>query len=772
MVKRKWPPMNASSSGRKSCVVCKVTPKASSGASSLAIRRRAPLGGTSTDLKYDLRKTFQKRGATIETQNIADRGMAPRAPRKRKYLLIALAGVVAIAVVAAGAVFGSSLLTSHTSKARVAATPAPVRTATPPPPPPLLAAESGLLNWSLAAPLSRMAVFASGTGQLVIAGGLTAGKTTTNSISTLDTTTGASTLTSHLGLPVHDAASAISAGTMEVFGGGSANSTDTTQALAGPQGAASAAKLPQLRSDASAVTVGTTTYIIGGYDGTHADANVLSTVDGKTFANAGVLPVPVRYSAVAALGGKIYVFGGIAIGGARDGKPIDAVQIIDTATHQITLASWKLPEPLQGSAAAVIDGEMFLVGGQSDTVQVDTPGLGTTQLPGLVTAGSETARTIWAVDVTKGAFPVAGHLQVAVSNAGIAVLGSTAWVVGGESNGHVVATVQMIKPDAKFGTAGALGAGSPYFGDKLLIADRGNNQVLVMDAAMNITFRYPATGASTKTGGFYFPDDAFFSNNGTQIISNQEDNKTIVKISYPAGTQTWAYGHPLQGGTAPGFLRSPDDAYQLKNGQIIVADDGNCRVLFINPDGTVASQIGTDGSCTHRPPTGLGSPNGDTPLYDGNVLISEIRGSWVSEYTPAGALVWTTHLPIAYPSDPQQLGASAATNPDLYLIADYAKPGAILTFNKAGQVLSMYKPTAGPGMLNHPSLVEQLPSGVFMANDDYRDRMVAIDPGTGAVVWQYGVSDVPGTAAGMLNQVDGFDILAPDGSTPTHGATG
>jgi hypothetical protein len=61
---------------------------------------------------------------------------------------------------------------------------------------------------------------------------------------------------------------------------------------------------------------------------------------------------------------------------------------------------------------------------------------------------------------------------------------------------------------------------------------------------------------------------------------------------------------------------------------------------------------------------------------------------------------------------------------------------------------------------------------VYMANDDDRDRMVAIDPGTGALVWQYGVSDTPGTAPGMLNKVDGFDLLAPDGTTPTHGSTG
>jgi len=74
-------------------------------------------------------------------------------------------------------------------------------------------------------------------------------------------------------------------------------------------------------------------------------------------------------------------------------------------------------------------------------------------------------------------------------------------------------------------------------------------------------------------------------------------------------------------------------------------------------------------------------------------------------------------------------------------------------------------------MLDHPSLVELLPSGVFMANDDYNNRIAAIDPGTGALVWQYGSTGRAGTAAGLLTTPDGFDIRGPTGTTPTHPAT-
>jgi len=395
------------------------------------------------------------------------------------------------------------------------------------------------------------------------------------------------------------------------------------------------------------------------------------------------------------------------------------------------------------------------------------PGLGTTQLSGQAGAAGSAVSTIWAFDsATKRLLP-AGRLQVPVSHAAIAVTGSTAWIVGGESGGALVSAVQMLHRDPAFGTAGAAGAGSPFFGAKLLIADRGNNRLLMMDAAMNVVWRYPSPSVPRDPLRFYFPDDAFFSDHGTAIISNQEQNETIIKLAYPSGKIIWSFGHPGRAGTAPGYLNEPDDAYLLKNGQVTVADAQNCRVLVINANRTVAHQIGTDGACVHRPPASMGSPNGDTPLADGNLLVSEINGSWVSEYTPAGRLVWTVHLPISYPSDPQQLG------PDRYLIADYASPGQILEFNRQGTILYRYRATSGPGTLNHPSLAELLPtSGVFMANDDYNDRMVAVDPATGALVWQYGITGKPGDAPGELNTPDGFDLLLPNGSTPTHPVTG
>ena len=159
----------------------------------------------------------------------------------------------------------------------------------------------------------------------------------------------------------------------------------------------------------------------------------------------------------------------------------------------------------------------------------------------------------------------------------------------------------------------------------------------MIDAARNLQWQYPSAAMPPPPGGFYFPDDAFFFHKGTGIISNQEENHTIVEIGYPSGKILWQYGHPGQPGSAPGYLNQPDDAYLLKNGDITVADAHErpdpVPLARRDPD---LSQIGTNGVAVHNPPTGVGYPNGDTPLANGNVLVSEINGSWITEYTPGG----------------------------------------------------------------------------------------------------------------------------------------
>ncbi len=293
---------------------------------------------------------------------------------------------------------------------------------------------------------------------------------------------------------------------------------------------------------------------MGGYTGTYADPTVLATTDGVKFTAVARLRVPVRYPAVASAAGKLFVFGGQAISGPQAGVPVNDIQEVDPTTHSAAVVA-QLPEPLQASAAVEIRGNIYLAGGDTTTPQLTPSGVGSANLtvPSQATGSSKlfTTATIWAFDPTSRRTLIAGRLQVPVSHAGIAVVGDHAWVIGGESGGSQVGAVQMMTPNAAFGTAGAPGAGSPYFGGRLLIADRGNNRLLLLDSSDRVVWRFPSSSSGRDRIGFVYPDDAFFIHHGTAIISNQEQQDTIEELAFPSGKVIWAYGHPRQPGLDP-----------------------------------------------------------------------------------------------------------------------------------------------------------------------------------------------------------------------------
>jgi hypothetical protein len=145
-------------------------------------------------------------------------------------------------------------------------------------------------------------------------------------------------------------------------------------------------------------------------------------------------------------------------------------------------------------------------------------------------------------------------------------------------------------------------------------------------------------------------------------------------------------------------------------------------------------------------------PNGDTPLADGGVLVTEI-GGWVDRFNRAGKLVWSIATPTDCPSDAQLLPDGDV------LVAGYNAPGRIDILTPRGRIVWTYERRSGPGALTQPSLAVMLPNGMIAATDDRDNRVVVIDPGTKRIVWQYGHDGVPGSAPGYLRKPDGLDLL-------------
>jgi hypothetical protein len=289
----------------------------------------------------------------------------------------------------------------------------------------------------------------------------------------------------------------------------------------------------------------------------------------------------------------------------------------------------------------------------------------------------------------------------------------------------------------------------------LLIADRGNDRILLVDAAHRVRWSFPTRRDRARGLHLNFNDDAFVARGGRSIVANEEEAHTIVAISIRTHQRVHLFGLPGVRGSGASLLNTPDDAYPLPNGSVVVADAYNCRILWISAR-RIVRQLGEDRICRHDPPRRFGPVNGDTPLANGGLLISEITGHWVDEIGPGGQLRWAVQPLVRYPSDPQPVPGGRV------LLADYSNPGQVIVMNDRGAVLWRYGPAAGAGRLDHPSLALWLGGGKVAVTDDYRDRVVVIDMPSKRIIWQYGRTDQPGSRSGYLKTPDGLDLVPLD----------
>jgi hypothetical protein len=600
--------------------------------------------------------------------------------------------------------------------------------------------------------------------RVVLLGGLTGAQSSTSAVTVLS----GRGVVGRSALPEaqHDAQAAALGGSVYVFGGGQLSSFDHILRYEPTSGrVSSVGTLPTPASDVAVATLGETAYVVGGYDGVHYLDTILAWRPGSPAQVVGHLPFGLRYAAVAPAAGALVIAGGTKEGGVSDaifrftpgaGAGKGSISQIGT-----------LPNPLTHSSAAELGARVYVVGGREQA------------------SGAQTGAVL-AVDPASGAVERVGTLALPLSDAAVLAQPGRLLVLGGESPAGTQASIFTLTPvmhrivihppsaaalaKTALAALSARGFGSalqvhpasipayevaamrPGLPGYLLIADRGNNRILVIDPRGHIVWRYPSASDLAAGRRLHFNDDTFVEPGGLGLIANEEDNDAIVSINVATHSLEYLFGHPGVAGGGHALLNYPDDAYMFPDGSFTVADAYNCRILVVRAH-AIAREFGSSGVCRHDPPRYFGAVNGDTPTPEGGFLVSEINGHWVDSIAANGSLQFAIQAPVSYPSDPQPLPGGRI------LLADYASPGHVVITDRRGDTLWRYGPNEGEGMLDHPSLALELPNGDVAVNDDYRHRVVIIDPRKNRIIWQYGHTDAPGTAAGFLNTPDGMDFV-------------
>ena len=213
---------------------------------------------------------------------------------------------------------------------------------------------------SLTLPAARSGIAASVLGgMIIVSGGLDDAGVSTDTVLAIDPAGRTSTLAA-LPMPVHDAASAVLAGRLVLFGGGQSEGSDRIVQVR-PGAPHLLGNLPQPLSDLTATTIGSTAYIAGGWNGIDINRDIYEVSPTGSVSPRASIPQGVRYPAVGALGGRLIIAGGET----ASGSPTADAWSFDPASGRVTRLP-SLPVPTDHTSGIALGGTFYILGGLRD----------------------------------------------------------------------------------------------------------------------------------------------------------------------------------------------------------------------------------------------------------------------------------------------------------------------------------------------------------------------------------------------------------------------
>ncbi len=248
----------------------------------------------------------------------------------------------------------------------------------------------------------------------------------------------------------------------------------------------------------------------------------------------------------------------------------------------------------------------------------------------------------------------------------------------------------------------------------VLITDAGGAHYTLTDDALlevdregQIVWQY--------VGEMAFPHSAERLPDGTTLVSDTANDR-VFRVN-EAGQVVWTsddWGGSSGTLSDGSHLRYPNDAELLENGNLLITDRNNDRVIEVTPEGQVVWQYGV-----------LNRPHNADRLPNGNTLICNSEDNVVVEVNPAGKVVWSfgDTFPLYWPRDADRL-------PDGNTLVTDTRNNRVLEVTPEGKVVWSFTGLA------LPYEADRLPDGHTLIADNNHKRVIEVTP-AGEIVWEF-----------------------------------
>ena len=240
---------------------------------------------------------------------------------------------------------------------------------------------------------------------------------------------------------------------------------------------------------------------------------------------------------------------------------------------------------------------------------------------------------------------------------------------------------------------------------------QGGSVILVGESG--IAWRY--------TNGLSFPHDAELDDADEHLLIADTGNNRVIELELATGRISWSTEDlTLSDGSS---LDYPNDADYLPDGNILITDRNNHRLIVIDRSGKVIWQFGETGqpgADSHH----LNHPHNADLLPSGHILVADSENDRVLEISQVGEIVWTYAQGLNWPRDADRLPNGNT------LITD-SKNNRVIEVTPQGEIVWEYS-----WGLRLPYEADRLPSGNTLIADSRNRRVIEVSS-TGEVVWSY-----------------------------------